>query len=110
MKFATGPAAIIAARWRILLLKRRNWRYRFGAFIQHFDVAAQRDQGDDILDCRTVGTTPTLAKNRWKSAQLTFRRTAEMTKFMHSDQHAQCVMNTARFQRILSIKPSVRAS
>ncbi len=97
MKFATGPAAIIAARWPTVFVviegvTTQFRRYRFGAFIQHFDAAAQRDRGDDILSVPTIGTTPgnALPKPMEKrSTRTPRRRAAEMTKFMHGDQHAQ---------------------
>ncbi len=69
-------------------------RYRFGAFIRVFDVAAQRDQGDDILGAVPIGTTPErFAKTDGKRSTRTPRSAGQPRNdqiHAQSDQHAQC--------------------
>ena len=66
---------------------------RLNAFVEHFDVAAQRDEGDDKFRTVTVGARPErFAKTDGKPL---YPHTAtasnpEMAKFMHGNQHTQC--------------------
>ncbi len=97
MKFATGPAAIIAARWpEIFIIEGMVAEFRndrFCALIQHFDITAQRDQGDNIFGAEVISSPPerlTKPDPETLNANTTTPGNPEMTKFMHGDKYTQC--------------------
>ncbi|MNT69200.1 hypothetical protein D3C72_2075050 [compost metagenome] len=68
-------------------------RNRLYALIQHFHVAAERDQRDDKLSTMAISATPkrfTEANRKTLDPHTATPRNPEMAKFVHSDEYTKC--------------------
>ena len=67
--------------------------YQLDALVEHFNVATQRNKGDDKLGAMAIGTLPErFTKTNGKSLDPHTATTSnpEMAKFMHGNQYTQC--------------------